>query len=281
MTYMQFRFVERGSVKGRDRTLKGNGIRSGRAERFSLIELLVVMAIISILAAILFPALSKAKESANSITCKSNLRQQTQAYLIYGSDYSDYNVPVPYIDNECWFSKISVYFGKPIGNTRDAATVAKLPGTVFDCPAAPGPKYSPATSLDNYYLYNYGINTTPSVLFAIRAGLGSAVFANGNYYKFPYKLTRIKKTSETVLIADSIGGVTPTAMAPNSNIAYMYYAFTNDLSITGLPTIGWNRHGRSCNWSYFDGHVDNMNLSEFWKDCFDQWGGHFGKGWVE
>ncbi len=53
---------------------------------FTLIELLTVIAIISVLAAILFPVFARAKASAKQTTCLSNLRQIGAATALYMSD---------------------------------------------------------------------------------------------------------------------------------------------------------------------------------------------------
>jgi prepilin-type N-terminal cleavage/methylation domain-containing protein/prepilin-type processing-associated H-X9-DG protein len=68
--------------------------RAGRREQrsgkgFTLVELLVVIALIVILAALLFPVFAQARESARKTRCLNNLRQIATAVMMYAADYDE------------------------------------------------------------------------------------------------------------------------------------------------------------------------------------------------
>jgi prepilin-type N-terminal cleavage/methylation domain-containing protein/prepilin-type processing-associated H-X9-DG protein len=65
---------------------------------FTLVELLMVIAVIAILSSVLLPALSKAKARAHAVICLNNTKQLALAWLLYASDHEDrlpYNLGSP------------------------------------------------------------------------------------------------------------------------------------------------------------------------------------------
>jgi prepilin-type N-terminal cleavage/methylation domain-containing protein len=63
-----------------------NGLRF-KARAFTLIEMLVVMAVIAILAGMLLPALTRAKAQAKRVVCVNNLKQIGVSYRAWASDH--------------------------------------------------------------------------------------------------------------------------------------------------------------------------------------------------
>ena len=127
---------------------------------FTLIELLVVIASIAILAAMLLPALAKAREKACATQCVGNLRQWGLAYGMYADDNDDYlprrgqGVQVlARIDRpDDWFNALPVYFGLPTFQEMVTNNVKPAVHTqsVFICPTADDP--------GGTYFLPYGMN---------------------------------------------------------------------------------------------------------------------------
>ncbi|HYA79285.1 MAG TPA: type II secretion system protein [Candidatus Nitrosopolaris sp.] len=131
-----------------------------RTRGFTLVELLVVIAGISVVAALLLPALATAKEKGRSTQCVENLRQWGMAYRMYADDNDDFlprrgqGVQVlAEIDRPAdWFNALPVYFGLSsfqmmISNN---ATPAAHDQSIFICPTASDP--------GGTYFLPYGMN---------------------------------------------------------------------------------------------------------------------------
>ncbi len=81
---------------------------------FTLIELLVVIAISGILAALLLPALAKAKDRARAIQCLNNLQQLNMLHIAHVQDGGEF---ITYVWEELWMPRLlgSNNVGSPLG----------------------------------------------------------------------------------------------------------------------------------------------------------------------
>jgi prepilin-type processing-associated H-X9-DG protein len=81
---------------------------SGGVRAYTLIELLVILATVAVLAALLLPVVTKARERARQTQCASHLRQLGNAFQTYLADW-DETFPPPLGNNTTWRSKVYPY----------------------------------------------------------------------------------------------------------------------------------------------------------------------------
>ena len=193
---------------------------------FTLVELLIVISITAILAAMLLPALKNARNSVRGIQCMSNLKAIGAGNCVYISDNNDYlaEIDTGIGTKRYWYHKIGEILYPEKGRINDTAEDSY----VFRCPGK--------EEEGGYLKYiSYGMNCwQPNLIF------GSSATADQD----PYKASRVREPSQTMLCMDSYGSerIFPDSMGTSYS----------ELNVKRLT----NRHNNGCNSLFFDGHID-------------------------
>ncbi|MBQ9338288.1 MAG: DUF1559 domain-containing protein [Lentisphaeria bacterium] len=251
----------------------GNGNERSSRKVFTLIELLIVIAIIAILAAMLMPALNKARDQARAISCTGNLKSIAGAAGHYAEDYYDF-IAVKGSQNDWdlgfWAYLLSPYLGFKTNYSKftwktewSTANWAKLfkNGTILTCPSR-----RLVTSKAKYRIVvdkgiTYAFNDENHGGFSY----GGAFTGTTGVGKFPaktwsrYKEIRGKSPSNQLIIGDNRDTGAYNSDSPSSRFAMIHNP------VSGSSPSGSERHNGTGNYSWADGHVTSkMRPKALW-----------------
>ena len=211
---------------------------------FTLIELLVVIAIIAILASMLLPALSKARQAAQSIKCVSNVKQMCLGANVYASENDNYlpggcegsgDTSSTVHGEKNWVAgdaDVCYWWGEKY-NWMYQVWKGGIDKAIFVCPSKtlPGGTHP-------FYLSEYAVGySTPYAFWWMNIGAA-------------------KRASEQVIVLDS-----------NMQNSY-YYVVPSLLRDTGVAAAGTPSgffdngiHGDKFSLGFMDGHAESQKAS--------------------
>tara|TARA_Y100000589_G_scaffold259047_2_gene248532 strand:- start:549 stop:1271 length:723 start_codon:yes stop_codon:yes gene_type:complete len=172
-----------------------NGLRTNSLRAFTLIELLVVISIISILIAILLPALRAAREQSKTLSCLSNMKQIGLCFTMYQTNFREFFPPptinAPTTQNAggklYWIDLMKPYVNDhtPVANVDNYLWFnnASPNPTVFQCPSLRLEQCN-RTAFSGMGYNNYGLS-------------------NGLWSDLHVRLLDIRRPTDLMVVADA------------------------------------------------------------------------------
>jgi len=247
--------------------------RPGRlraAAGFTMIELLVVVAIIALLVGILLPTVGRCRELSRRAVCLTNLKHIGTAAMSYAAD-SNMHIPrgcdldnddpaalETFTDNCLWFKVFLPHLGRDV-TTSDYREVA-----VYQCPSFPD-KYQCICYVNNSWTFSGRDD-----------GQGVEIMA-------PTRIDRFDKSGQTVYLADNEDaswrpiitddaseGCDRLTVWEATHLSSDESQMTDDEKILDARRVARDRHAGGCNVMYVNGAAawvgaDEMSV-DMWRD---------------
>lgn len=225
--------------------------------KFTLLELLVVISIISILLSLTLPAVSRARSKIYSSVCSSNLKRIGQGVVVYSNDFNGYSMPASFGDTSD--GGYNHFINYMISIDGYAASLFKCPmmdeEDMFD-PAGHDPETGNVYTQASYIMNiikpgNWNGSGLPGSSNLSGWGIDSTT---------PVRVSQVKNPSSKLLVMDVIEGIS------NSHSGVNNFQRSDHGLVTSPPTglkrwVGLLHFGKF-NSSFGDGHVNLMNRSE-------------------
>jgi prepilin-type processing-associated H-X9-DG protein len=208
--------------------------RKQDGRNFTIIELIIIIAIIAILAGMLLPALNKARDKANTINCVNNLKQNIFSVIAYVEDNNEWACCGLEVSNYLPTSMEDGGYGK-YNNSKGKYEVQN----VIFCPAGRRVWGTSEAKLDNLA----SLDGAPNFSYG-----GNKFYINYLASKVN-RLTTIKKSSGRIFMGE-IG----ECLSKESGTAY-------GSGVIGRQAISFRHRGKS-NIAFADGHIAALGPGE-------------------